>query len=754
MSRAARILLVLPILATGLGGSAAEAFTLDGVERASILVEVTPADKAQLKALRSSGLDVFHAHGRTLDIRVTPTQYGELLAGGYPTRVVDEDVYDGLRGGSFLPEYLTFAEIQTALNDFATNYPTLTELSVIGQSLEGRDIYALKISDNAGVDENEPEILVNSLHHSREVITPIITLALADSLLSNYGTDPTFTQWVDTRELWIVPCLNPDGYVHVETTDIWWRKNRRPPDGVDLNRNYDYQWGHDDNGSSGSQFSETYRGASPASEPEIQAITAFVNSRNFVYSLSYHSSGNLLLHGPSWYPALHEDHDIHQGYGDLVAAENNYEIGNPATGTIYTVNGGSDDWMHYAAGHAPIWAFTPEVGTGNDGFHPSASRIPTLVDEGLECTWPAFVHVERPEQVAPPGPVTMNAIPASGTGSYDVTWNAPTVADTEVVNYRIFEKTGPAVITEDFESGNPHHKPGGWSQSSNRSSSGSFSFYSGQGDEFNRICHTKEPYAVQAGDMLTFNAWWDIEDEWDYAYVLLSTDGGRSFENLPGSFTTMNDPNGNNADHGITGSSSGWQAMTFDLSNWVGDQVWIGFRYYTDSFVQEEGIYVDDVAYVQTFASSTILSSSVVTTSYSVSGRPNGTYYYMVRGFDAEGDIGYRSDVSSVVVDLASAAPAIGNGSAFTLAANRPNPFEERTSIRFSLPAAGSHSLTVFDVAGRRVRTLSGGHRSAGAHEVIWDGRNDSGNRVPSGVYFYTLRSSSGELRERAVLRR
>jgi hypothetical protein len=137
-----------------------------------------------------------------------------------------------------------------------------------------------------------------------------------------------------------------------------------------------------------------------------------------------------------------------------------------------------------------------------------------------------------------------------------------------------------------------------------------------------------------------------------------------------------------------------------------------------------------------------------------VAGKASGTYYYAARGQDAEGDWGYWSANLPVVVETSTTVnPSTGSVS-FSLSPAVPNPFGSATEIRFALPAAGEHALTVYDVAGRRVRGLSSGRREAGLHVVRWDGRNDAGQPVPSGVYFYSLRADRGELRQRAVLQR
>jgi hypothetical protein len=732
-------------------------------ERPQIRAEVTVQTKRQLAELLASGLDITAAHGATFEVLVTRVRLDDLVARGFPTRVVNPDVYerDGLREVDFLPEYLSYPEVVTALNGFASTYPAITDLASIGTSTEGRDIWALKISDNAATDESEPEVLILGNTHAREQITQIICVAMAESLLSNYGNDPQFTAWVDEREIWIVPVLNPDGLTWVETSDLFWRKNRwvDPQSlithGVDLNRNYAYEWGHDDAGSSGSPVSALYRGPSAASEPETQAMQNFIDSRDLTFCISYHAYGNLTLWGPGFKPAIPVDQDLFVEFGDIVNQQNGYLPGNTGMGNIYITNGVMDDWVYLSPTHSKVYALTPEVGTDLDYFNPSASRIPTLVIEGSVVGWTAIEYADRPERLSPPGPPALDSLPLNLTGDYDVTWSDPTTADTEVAVYELTEKLGPTVVGDDVESGDGHWDVGGWTVSGTRSFSGSWSFYSGIGDGLNHIMMAKEGYEVQPGDSFTFRAWYEIETNWDHAYALLSTDGGRSFVNLEGTGTTMFDPWGTNADHGISGSSGGWQLHAYDLSAWVGQTVWLGLRYYTDGIVEWEGLYADDLHPVQTWTSATVLSSAIGGNSYSVTGRADGTYWYSVRGQDVEGDWGYPSANMSVTVSLSTDVASIGPSRVpFSLSGNMPNPFAGRTSIRFSLPAAGAHSLVVYDVTGRRVASLSSGWADAGAHEVRWDGRNQKGVQVPSGVYFFRLSANGRQLDEQAVLRR
>ena len=160
------------------------------------------------------------------------------------------------------------------------------------------------------------------------------------------------TNMVDTREIYFIPMVNPDGHVYVEQNHAgpwttWWRKNRRDNGngtiGVDINRNYGYQWGYDNLGSSPLTSSQIYRGGSAFSEPETQAIRDFCIARNFSVGFSYHSYGELLLYGWGYIYDYTPDHDVFLAMGDSLISSNGYFAGNPAMGAIYVTNGDTDD---------------------------------------------------------------------------------------------------------------------------------------------------------------------------------------------------------------------------------------------------------------------------------------------------------------------------------------------------------------------------------------------------------------------------
>jgi len=178
--------------------------------------------------------------------------------------------------------YHSYQQIDYELHEIENNYHDIAKVFSIGETTEGRNIWAIKISDNVSENKSETGVLIVGCHHAREWISVEIPLYLAKYLTDNYSTDCKVNELVDNTEIWIVPMLNPDGHEYSRTTYRLWRKNRRNNGdgsfGVDLNRNYGYKWGGA--GSSGDTFSDVYRGPSEFSEPETQAIRDLIISHD------------------------------------------------------------------------------------------------------------------------------------------------------------------------------------------------------------------------------------------------------------------------------------------------------------------------------------------------------------------------------------------------------------------------------------------------------------------------------------------
>lgn len=233
------------------------------------VVRVDIQTRADLELLKTISPDIWNE--RLGDARIPPDRMDDLLNSGLSFTVLQENIQELIErqripvGRGTWDAYMEFDEIISFINDLETLRPDLCEVSSIGTSIEGRDIWMLHITGTgAGC---RPAVFYESLIHCREWITGPVVLYLADYLVNNYDTNPDVADLVDGLDIYLVPVVNPDGYVYTWTTNRMWRKNRRNNGdgsyGVDLNRNWGYEWGYDDYGSSPVPSSTTYRGTAP-----------------------------------------------------------------------------------------------------------------------------------------------------------------------------------------------------------------------------------------------------------------------------------------------------------------------------------------------------------------------------------------------------------------------------------------------------------------------------------------------------------
>lgn len=201
-----------------------------------MLARIYLVDKIQMKQVFALNLDIAYvAYGQYIDIVTDSAEVNQLRSGGYNVRIVHEDVVTFYQSrfdkSKYMGGYHDYNNVIAALDSMHNLYPSLTTAKInIGNSLEGRAIWALKISDNPDVDEDEPEVFYNGLTHAREPIGMEVLLYFMWNLLTTYGTDSLSTYLVNNRELWFVPVTNPDGYEYNRTTNPngggMWRKNR------------------------------------------------------------------------------------------------------------------------------------------------------------------------------------------------------------------------------------------------------------------------------------------------------------------------------------------------------------------------------------------------------------------------------------------------------------------------------------------------------------------------------------------------
>ena len=357
--------------------------------------------------------------------------------------------------------YHDYNEMVAELQQAAFDHPGIFSLFSLGTSYEGRTIWAGKISDNVGVDEDEPEVLFTHHQHAREHLTVEMALYTLHMLTDEYGVDPEITSLVDSREIWIVFDMNPDGGEYDIATGTYaaWRKNRQPNAGssaigTDLNRNWGYKWGCC-GGSSGTPGSETYRGAAPFSAPETALVRDFVNSRvtggkqQITTAIDFHTYGELVM-WPYGYtltdvPAdmTQDDHDVFVTIGQAMAASNGYTP--QQASDLYISDGGIKDYLY---GAQRIFSFSFEMYPVTDaqgGFYPPDEVIPAQTArnraailyllEQAACPYAVIGKQAAYCEALPGAPGALNATP--GNAQVSLTWTAASGA----TGYRVHRGT-------------------------------------------------------------------------------------------------------------------------------------------------------------------------------------------------------------------------------------------------------------------------------------------------------------------------
>lgn len=574
---------------------------------------------------------------------------------------VPEDFDFGSMGG-----HCTFDEVMGHIDNMISKYPDLISAKEsIGTSINGVELWMVKISDNPNVNEDEPEVLYTSLHHAREPAGLMQNLYFMYYLLENYETSDMVKNIVDSRELYFVPIVNPDGYLYNQQTDPngggMWRKNRRENGngsyGVDPNRNYGYEWGYDNNGSSPDPWDETYRGTAAFSEPEVAAMRDFCNENDFKIALNYHTYSNLLLYAWGWSEDPCEDDAIYEAYSVLMTQDNHYTYGAGST-TIYPTNGGSDDWMYgEQTTKGKTLAYTPELGGGDDGFWCPVDRIIPIAQENMiqnilaayfagiyanvEESSPTIVSqidgqiyydVQRLGLIEGAGftvnlaPISTSVFSTGAANTYEsmdilevisdsisytldpatpsgtalqflLSINIGDIAFSDTIT-KIFGE--PTVIFEDDGNTLVNWTSADWDNTSSNYHSATASITdspSGEygNDETNIITMDGEIDLTTAGyALLSFWGTWEIEAGWDYVQLLASTNGGSSWEAVEGKYTVIGNGNQATGEPLYDGFQTSWVMEEVDLSDYLGSSVKFRFKLKSDGYVTEDGFYFDD----------------------------------------------------------------------------------------------------------------------------------------------------------------
>lgn len=565
--------------------------------------------------------------------------------------------------------FYTLDEVMSELDDMFAMYPNLISerepLSTSNLTHDGRMQYWVRISDNPDVNEDEPEVLYTGIHHAREPMSVQQMIFYMWYLLENYDSDDMIKQLVDNTEMYFVPVINADGYEYNHQTNPngggMWRKNRRDNGGgeygVDPNRNYGYMWGYDNSGSSPYPGDETYRGPSAFSEPEIQNIRDFCESNEFKIALNYHSYSNLLLYTWGWTADPCEDDELLHDYSVLLTKENNYTYG-PGSTTIYPTNGGSDDWMYgEQTSKEKVLSYTPEVGSSDDGFWPTTSRIIPLCKEqmwqnitaarlvgkyatvsdmsamvigdfvgylsfeikrlGLTDAELFTVTIEPLDDyltyVGDPVNFENLALMETVVDSIEYILDENITAGTtfryllsvdngDFIVSDTIEKIFGALVTvfEDDCDDMENWTSSGWNITTNDFHSAPASItdspYGDYQDNEYSIILLDSVIDLYDVNMAIVQFWskWDIESGYDYVQFMAKDMNSGSWEPLEGKFTKSGTQYQQQGEPVYDGTQSSWVMEEVNLEDFVGKQISLRFILVSDSYVTEDGFYFDD----------------------------------------------------------------------------------------------------------------------------------------------------------------
>ncbi len=703
---------------------------------------------------KGTSIDIAGAElGESYDLLLDRADLSVVAASGLEWRVLHDDM-ETYRGEFELDAfYCSYDSLVSIMRNWAATYPTLCMLDSIGQTHLGRWIYAVKISDNVQVEEDEPEVLLDAMHHSREWSTPQAARHFCDTLLSNYATNPGFQDFIDNHQIWVVPIVNVDGYDYDYPGQRMWRRNRRPYDGsigCDPNRNYGgacdtsrfTAWGSLVRGSRSTHRpgDDLFMGPYALWANCCNALGELHRRHAFVAHVTMHSYSELVLWPFGQGTAPYDEAmlvALGQGQASRMQRLSGGNYSPRQINGLYPASGTTPDWMYgwaHNIGGFPCMSFLYELGTS---FYQNLSQVDAIERECFDGLFYLFTRAdsiidELEGEVPPP---VLAPLDSSATGDFTLHWSPVRPEHNHPLQWEVEEMSGLTVSADDFESGTDLWNLGGFTISTVQAHSGTHSLFSGSANNISNYMVTKDPYPVQSGDSVTFWLWFDLETRYDVFTTEVSENGLEWFQ--------LHDR--------YDGNSGGWRREAFSLEPWAGRSVYIRMRSMTDDNTLHTGAYVDDVHPVSVFANQAVLDSAVTDTLFEVTGKTPGTYWYRVRGHNAAWDWNNHGPLEDVVVTGSGIGSGPGQRFATGIVDVGPNPAKGGMTVRYAIGHQGRASVVVLDVTGRLVRILADGVSEAGEYSVRWDGRDDAGRLLANGVYYCRL-SADRTVSRRLVL--
>ena len=563
--------------------------------------------------------------------------------------------------------YLTLNELYAQLDSMRLLFPNLvSQRQVIGTftTQNGRNLYYVKLSDNPDISESEPKVYYQALVHAREPMGMQQLFFFMWYLLENYSSNSEIQYLLNNAELFFIPCANPDGYEYNRQTNPsgggMWRKNRKTNNGgsfgVDLNRNFGYMWGYDNNGSSPDPTTDTYRGTSAFSEPETQAVKWFCETLQPRLLLDYHCYSDVLLYPWGYMNQKCPDSLVYFVYSSFLTSENNFAYGTAYETIGYNANGGSFDWYYGEQGtKEKIIGWGPEAGDPTDGFWPAQSRIIDIAKNYVAMNMYAarfalrFAHVhDRTDSylfgtnqqfvfeiqnlgMDITGQHTVSIIPVaniasvgtqklfsgmvlleSRTDSISFQIASGLIQGDELVfvcainngfftRYDTIRKVygQPAILFED-QCSSIANWTGSWGVTTSQFVSPSSSITDSPFGNYPNNTTTSLTMSSQinlsdaVAARLKFYAKWNIEKGYDYVQLLISDNNGVSWTPLCGKYTVKGTASQSPGEPVYDGAKYNWVEEEIILDHWLGSQVKFRFELVSDWWTNADGFYFDD----------------------------------------------------------------------------------------------------------------------------------------------------------------
>lgn len=734
--------------------------------------------------------------------------------------------------GTTLPDcYYTYAQISQMLSDFQTQHPDIAKRVQIGVTQQDQlPLYAMRISDNVDQDEEEPALLFVGQVHAEEVLGVQTTMNNISEILANRDQLP-YMQWINFLDMWFVPTFNPEGHnVVTANLDTSYRKNKRDndlngifdysplvgydADGVDFNRNFDFNWCHGDSllQPGGLEVWDYYRGPYPMSESENQALKALADQYKFVYSICWHSSRTGNLSEKCYYPfnwkEVRPSPDVafSASISASVAAQIINEAGTASYESLPNLSrkGAFHDWIYKQYG---TFQMLIECGTANlqptealmqntvqrcrnavywmlNRALPNSQAVPSssmltgiirdaassepleaeIIVEGLHAPW----FVPRTSD-----PTTGRFFKPLATGTYNLRFRKAGYWDTVIQNQMVYNNNWtqiqvqmqprqPASLSGRVRSGGSDIAAQiviGEVYPDTLAVNGHFVYNGFEGEYPVRVY--AEGYYPWLGTLQLAPGMNNLLLDLSPATVLFSenwetgTDGW-TFE---GPWMLQNELSA--AGYAITDSwcGNGFYAMNCDV--WIAPTQPLTLPAGTTSMLTfDSHLYTEwnfDPVTVET--SSDSLNWTVWWTK---SGRHDHFSKELVPLDDLAGqtvwlrfrltdqsthveltDPGWTLDNIRLICGSSTAAqdPGLPGLPQAALYQNFPNPFNPKTTIRYSLATPAEVRLGIYNLKGQLVKELVKENLSSGDHQSVWDGSDRAGNQVGSGIYLYRLQS-------------